>query len=60
VAHTPYRFVLTEAAAYDTRVMALAGFDPTGRAPDHVCVAETVDVEVFPLERVRRASGQPR
>lgn len=60
VAHAPYRFVLTEAAAYDTRVMVLAGFDPAGRAPDHVCVAETVDVEVFPLERVGRGSADRR
>jgi hypothetical protein len=30
----------------------LAGFNPRGRAPDHVCAAETVKVEIFPLQRV--------
>jgi uncharacterized protein len=60
VAHVPYRFQLTDAPTYDARVMVLAGFDPAGRAPDHVCVAETVDVEVFPLEWVRRGSADRR
>ncbi|HEY0968162.1 MAG TPA: DUF2071 domain-containing protein [Opitutaceae bacterium] len=57
VAHRPYRFQLTETTVYDDRVLTLAGFDPAGRPPEHACVAEAVDVEVFPLERVQRASG---
>lgn len=57
VAHHPYRYQATETASYDDRALILAGFDPAGRPPDHTCVAESVEVDVFPLERVRRVAG---
>jgi uncharacterized protein YqjF (DUF2071 family) len=53
VAHAPYRIAPAEVLAWDDTMLRLAGFDPRGRAPDHACTAEAVDVEVFPLERVR-------
>lgn len=52
VAHAPYRLGAAEVPEWDDTMMRLAGFDPQGRAPDHVCAAETVEVEVFPLKRV--------
>jgi uncharacterized protein YqjF (DUF2071 family) len=52
VAHEPYRVRSAEVPEWDDTAMRLAGFDPRGRAPDHVCAAEAVDVEIFPLERV--------
>ena len=52
VAHAPYRLSAADVPEWDETMMRLAGFDPRGRAPDHVCAAETVDVEIFPLERV--------
>lgn len=57
VAHHPYRFQRTEIPVHDDRVLSLAGFDPAGRSPDHACVAESVEVDVFPLERVHGAAG---
>jgi hypothetical protein len=32
--------------------MELAGFDAEGRAPEHLCVARAVEVEIWPLKRV--------
>jgi hypothetical protein len=32
--------------------LRLAGFNPRGRAPDHICSAEPVNVETFLPERV--------
>jgi uncharacterized protein YqjF (DUF2071 family) len=54
VAHAPYRLSAAEVPEWDDTMMRLAGFDPLGRAPDHVCAAETVAVEIFPLERAGR------
>ncbi len=53
VAHMPYRLSVADVPEWDDTMMRLAGFDPKGRAPDHVCAAEAVDVEIFPLQRVR-------
>jgi uncharacterized protein len=68
VAHAPYRVSSAEVPAWDDGMLRLAGFDPTGRqsaggirpgrAPDHVCAAEGVDVEVFALERVEQPAGE--
>ncbi len=53
VAHAPYRLSAAEVTAWDDGGLRLAGFDPAGRAPDHACAAAAVDVEVWPLERVK-------
>lgn len=52
VAHAPYRFAAAEVAAYDAHLLKLAGFDVGARAPDHVCAARTVAVDIFPLRRI--------
>ena len=52
VAHAPYRLSSAHVPAWDDTMLRLAGFDPRGRAPDHVCAAAAVDVEVFPLKAV--------
>jgi uncharacterized protein YqjF (DUF2071 family) len=55
VAHAPYRVAEASVPVWDDGPLRLAGFEAEGRAPDHRCVAEAVDVEVFPLEPV----GEP-
>jgi uncharacterized protein YqjF (DUF2071 family) len=52
VAHAPYEVTSAEVPIWDGRMMTLAGFDPAGRPPEHVCAARPVDVEIFPLARV--------
>lgn len=52
VAHAPYEIASAEVPIWDGRMLALAGFDPSGRQPEHVCAARAVEVEIFPLERV--------
>jgi uncharacterized protein YqjF (DUF2071 family) len=52
VHHAPYQIGATELTAWDDTMLQLAGFDTAARPPDHVCVARSVDVEVWPLERV--------
>jgi hypothetical protein len=39
-------------AAWDEHLLALNGFAPTGRPPDHVILSRGVDVTIFSLERV--------
>jgi uncharacterized protein YqjF (DUF2071 family) len=53
VAHAPYRVADAEFPAWDDTMLRLAGFDPRGRSPEHVCAAGDVDVEIFPLENIR-------
>ena len=50
VAHAPYRVGAAEVPVWDDAMLRLAGFETGGRAPDHGCAAEAVDVEIFPLE----------
>ena len=40
-----------EVTACDENLLALGGFAPTGRPPDHCIMSRGVDVLVFPLER---------
>jgi hypothetical protein len=39
--------------AWDEQLLALDGFAPSGRPPDHIIMPRGVDVSVFPLERIR-------
>jgi hypothetical protein len=43
--------------AWDEQLLALDGFTPTGRPPDHIILSRGVDVTVFPLELVDLTSG---
>ncbi|MBC7368234.1 MAG: DUF2071 domain-containing protein [Undibacterium sp.] len=52
VHHEPYRIGAVEVPIWDDAMLRLAGFECGGRAPDHVCGARAVDVEVWPLGRV--------
>jgi uncharacterized protein YqjF (DUF2071 family) len=52
VFHEPYPLCRTDLRAWDENLLGLAGFTPTGRAPDHICMSRGVDVTIFPLERV--------
>lgn len=52
VFHPPYPLCRAELTAWDEQLLALDGFAPTGRPPDHVILSRGVDVNVFPLERV--------
>lgn len=56
VHHPPYRIGAPHVRTWDDTMLRLAGFDGAGRAPDHVCSARAVDVEVWPLERVAEPS----
>jgi uncharacterized protein len=47
VAHPPYRIRDAEVQGWDDGLLRLAGFDVQGRAPEHICVADAVDVEIF-------------
>ncbi len=53
VAHEPYPLCQADVTGVDEQLLALNGFTPTGRPPDHVLYSPGVDVTVFPLERVR-------
>ena len=53
VHHAPYRIGAAEVPTWDDTMLRLAGFECGGRAPDHVCSARAVAVEVWPLERVK-------
>lgn len=52
VHHAPYRIGAANVPTWDDTMLRLAGFECGGRAPDHVCSARPVEVEVWPLERV--------
>jgi hypothetical protein len=42
---------------WDDAGLRLAGFDREGRAPEHVSVARSVEVGVWPMERVTARAG---
>ena len=52
VFHEPYPLCRAEVTAWDEHLLALDGFTPTGRPPDHIVMSRGVDVTIFPLERV--------
>lgn len=55
VHHPSHRVRQAEAVVADPLVLRLAGFDPKGRPPDHVCMVDPLDVEVFAPEPVEPA-----
>ena len=54
VFHPPYPLCRAEVTAWDEQLLALDGFAPTGRPPDHVILSRGVDVTIFPLESIAR------
>ena len=53
VFHQPYPLCRAEVTAWDEQLLALNGFTPAGRPPDHIVMSRGVDVEIFPLELQR-------
>ena len=52
VFHQPYPLCRAGVTAWDEQLLALNGFTPTGRPPDHIAMSRGVDVTIFPLARV--------
>ena len=52
VFHEPYPLCSANVTAWDEHLLALSGFTPTGRPPDHFIMSHGVNVTIFPLERV--------
>jgi len=57
VFHPPYPVCRAYVTVWDEQLLALDGFTPTGRPPDHVLMSRGVDVTVFPLESVDLTTG---
>ncbi len=51
VAHAPYQYAAAEAREWSSLPAAWDGLPAPSRAPDHVCLARAVDVEILPLQR---------
>ncbi|HYY14364.1 MAG TPA: DUF2071 domain-containing protein [Chthoniobacterales bacterium] len=52
VAHTPYRFRDVDLTEWALNPLQLAGFKEIESAPDHVCVVDGLNVNIFGQERV--------
>ncbi|MEY3775379.1 MAG: hypothetical protein RLZZ129_2159 [Verrucomicrobiota bacterium] len=52
VAHAPYEIAAAEVTDCDGRLLQAAGFAVGSEAPEHICAARAVTVDIFPLERV--------
>ncbi len=52
VGHAPYRIRAAEVSAWGDAPLWLAGLAVPGRAPEHACTAEAVNVDVFAPEKV--------
>lgn len=60
VFHQPYPLNRANVLAWDEQLLALNGFEPTGRPPDHIVMSHGMDVEVFPLEPVEQCARHRR
>ena len=52
VAHAPYRFRDVELADFSALPAQLDGFDEISGAPDHTCIVDGFDVDIFAQEKV--------
>lgn len=52
VFHEPYPLREVNVGYWDELLLAINGFEPTGRPPDHALTSPGVDVTIFPPERV--------
>jgi len=50
--HKPYPLSRAGVTAWDEQLLALNGFAPTGRPPDHTLLSRGVDVAIFAIGRV--------
>lgn len=48
----PPRLCRAEVESWNEHLRSLNSFTPTGRRPDHIIMSRSVDVTVFPLERL--------
>jgi hypothetical protein len=55
VCHAPYRIRSARVAAWSDVSLRQAGFEPPLRDPDHICCADSVEVEVFAPEKIEQA-----
>lgn len=53
VHHAPYQITPAEVPEWSDTALRMAGLPGRRRAPDHVCLARSVEVEVWPLQRLR-------
>jgi uncharacterized protein len=56
VHHAPYELEPAEVSEWDDHLCQSAGFSCQGRAPEHVCFAESVEVTIWPLKMIATAS----
>jgi hypothetical protein len=54
VHHAPYRIKNAALAVWGEQAFRLAGLPAPNRRPDHICAADTVELEVFLPEPVTR------
>lgn len=54
ICHPPYLIRQAQVTEWNDVMLRLAGFDPQGRAPDHIGFSEGVAMEAFAAERVER------
>ncbi|MEO0796867.1 MAG: DUF2071 domain-containing protein [Verrucomicrobiota bacterium] len=52
VSHQPYNISPAEVSDYSRHLFELNGFEDPGRSPDHVVLADAVDVNIHPLGSV--------
>lgn len=52
ICHAPYRIRQAQVFQWGDVPLRQAGFNPCGRAPDHICMTEPVDLETFAPERI--------
>ncbi|MEY4939970.1 MAG: hypothetical protein RIQ93_1705 [Verrucomicrobiota bacterium] len=52
VCHAPYQVQPAQVYEWSESPLRQAGLDPRGRAPDHICAAQTVEAETFAPERL--------
>jgi uncharacterized protein len=53
VCHAPYRIQPGQVTAWSDAMLRMAHLHPKGRAPDHICTAEPVEVETFAPQQVQ-------
>ncbi len=52
ICHAPYLIRQAQVTEWSDGMLRLAGFDPKGRAPDHICYSAGVEMEAFAPEKV--------
>lgn len=58
VFHDPYPLCRPKRTEWDENLLAMDGFAPAGRPPDHAIMSRGVDVTIYPLEKIPRHDFQ--